>query len=81
MVVLKTSEKFERKLDKADGSMYVQIEKLIDKIIANPQLGKPMRYGRKGTRELYVGSFRLSYAYERLSNTLFLLDLYHKDEQ
>ena len=27
----------------------------------NPELGKPMRYGRKGTRELYIAPFRLSY--------------------
>ena len=33
----------------------------IEKIKANSEVGKPMMYGRKGTRELYIPPFRLSY--------------------
>jgi len=40
-----------------------------------------MRYARKGTRELYIGSYRLAYAYIKDKNKLVFLDLYHKDEQ
>lgn len=40
-----------------------------------------MRYTRKGTRELYVGSFRLSYEYLKEEEIVYILDLYHKDEQ
>jgi mRNA-degrading endonuclease RelE of RelBE toxin-antitoxin system len=40
-----------------------------------------MRFGRKGTRELYVSSFRLSYLYEQDSERIVLLSFYHKDEQ
>nr|AAU82856.1 hypothetical protein GZ1D1_43 [uncultured archaeon GZfos1D1] len=40
-----------------------------------------MKYARKGTRELYVGSFRLSYAYLKDEDKIIFLDLYHKDEQ
>ena len=58
-----------------------RIKKQIRKIIENPETGKPMRYARKGTREVYVGSFRLSYAYLKEENKLIFLDLYHKDEQ
>ena len=36
---------------------------------------------RKGTREVYVGSFRLSYAYRKEKNTIEFLEFYHKDEQ
>jgi mRNA-degrading endonuclease RelE of RelBE toxin-antitoxin system len=78
---IKTSEKFERILNKTDKSLKMQIEKQIDKIIANPEVGKPMRHNRKGTREVYVGSFRLSYAFDAVEQILFLLDFYHKDEQ
>jgi len=39
------------------------IYKKIEKIIQNPEIGKPMRNVRKGTREVYVGHFRLSYAF------------------
>ncbi len=58
-----------------------RIKKQIHKIIEKPDTGKPMRYARKGTREVYVGSFRLSYAYLQDENKLIFLDLYHKDEQ
>ena len=58
-----------------------KVKKQITKIIANPEIGKPMRYARKGTREVYTGSFRLSYAYIPEENKLVFLDLYHKDEQ
>ena len=42
-----------------------------------------MRNVRKGTREVYLGagSFRLSYAYSKESDTIEFLDFYHKDEQ
>lgn len=58
-----------------------RIKKQIRKIIENPETGKPMKYARKGTREVHVGSFRLSYAYIKEENKLIFLDLYHKDEQ
>ena len=51
------------------------------KIISNPEVGKPMKHARKGTRELYVDPFRLSYAYLKAEDKVVLLDLYHKDEQ
>lgn len=73
---------FEHKNKKIkDSSLKTRIEKQIDKIIEDPEIGKPMRYGRKGTREVYVGSFRLSYAYFQLENKIVFLDIYHKDEQ
>ncbi len=58
-----------------------RVKKQIKKIIENPEIGKPMRYARKGTREVYIGSFRLSYAYIKEENKLIFLGLYHKDEQ
>ncbi|KAF5432460.1 mRNA-degrading endonuclease RelE, toxin component of the RelBE toxin-antitoxin system [Candidatus Methanophagaceae archaeon] len=53
----------------------------LKKILENPEIGKTMRYARKGTRELYIGSFRLSYVYLKSENKIIFLDLYHKDEQ
>lgn len=58
-----------------------RIKKQIRKIIENPEIGKPMRYTRKGTREVHVGSFRLSYGYFKEENKLIFLDIYHKDQQ
>ena len=58
-----------------------KIIKQITKIKENPEIGKPMRFGRKGTRELYIPPFRLSYAYDPANKLIYILDLYHKDEQ
>jgi mRNA-degrading endonuclease RelE of RelBE toxin-antitoxin system len=58
-----------------------RIKKQIQKIIKNPEIGKPMKHGRKGTREVYVGSFRLAYSYFAEEQTIVFLDLYHKDTQ
>ncbi len=64
-----------------DTAIKEKIKKQIAKIIENPEIGKPMRYSRKGTRELYIASFRLSYMYSKEENKVILTDLYHKDEQ
>ena len=60
-----------------DNSLRDQIKK----IISNPKAGKPMRYGRKGTREVYIKPFRLSYTYLENENKLIFLDFYHKKKQ
>jgi mRNA-degrading endonuclease RelE of RelBE toxin-antitoxin system len=64
-----------------DISMQEHIKKQTKKIIENPETGKPMRYSMKGLREVYVGSFRLSYHYSKEDNTIMFIDFYHKDEQ
>ena len=73
--------RFVRAIKQLDKSYLERVEKLIIKIIQNPEIGKPMRYARKGTREVYLGSFRLSYAYDLSTEILTFLDIYHKDEQ
>ena len=40
-----------------------------------------MRHNRKGTREIYLHPFRISYAYDKLKDIAIILDFYHKDEQ
>ena len=72
---------FEKIFSKLDNRQKEEVKTRIRKIIASPEVGKPMRYARKGTRELYAGSFRLSYAYIPEENKVIFLDLYHKDEQ
>ena len=72
---------FEKLFSKLDPNQKEKIKTQIRKIIENPEVGKPMRNTRKGTREVYVGSFRLSYAYVPEQNKIIFLDLYHKDEQ
>ena len=64
-----------------DNSLKEKIIKQIEKIKQNPEVGKPMRNVRKGTRELYIKPFRLSYIYLTEKNVVYVLDLYHKKNQ
>ena len=64
-----------------DATFKERVKKQVEKIIENPEIGKPMRYSRKGTRELYVAPCRLAYAYMANENKLVFLDIYHKDKQ
>jgi len=78
---VREAERFTRLSEKLDTSVKIRLEKLMGKIIENPEIGKPMRYVRKGTRELYLGSFRISYEYFKEQELIIFLDIYHKDEQ
>jgi len=64
-----------------DNSIKEKLIKQFKKIRDNPEIGKPMRYSRKGTREVYIGAYRLSYKYVKEEDKIIFLDLYHKDEQ
>ncbi len=75
------TDNFSRELNKIDKSFLDRVEKLIIKIINNPEIGKPMRYNRIGTREVYLPPFRLNYIYNKSRDILIFLDIYHKDEQ
>ncbi|MBU3940412.1 MAG: type II toxin-antitoxin system mRNA interferase toxin, RelE/StbE family [Nanoarchaeota archaeon] len=82
MVAVVYDPPFKRKFKKIkDKSLKTKIYKQIAKIIKNPETGKPMMHTRKGTREVYISPFRLSYSYLEKQNTIVFLELYHKDEQ
>lgn len=81
-MIIDRTNRFIRTLSKIKSSATKdRVTNQIRKIISEPEIGKPMRYTRKGTRELYVAPFRLSYAYLKEENKLVFLDLYHEDEQ
>ena len=82
MVIICFEKKFEDIVRKVkDTVLKEKVKKQIQKIVENPEIGKPMRYARKGTREIYVSPFRLSYAYIQSESKIIFLDLYHKDNQ
>jgi len=74
-------DKFEDIFKRLEGSTKNKVKKQIKKIISNPTIGKPMKYSRKGTREVYVKPYRLSYNYIETENLIEFADLYHKDNQ
>ena len=82
MVEVIFDKKFKELFSKIkDNSVKTKIIKQVEKIKVNPEIGKPMRNVRKGTRELYLKPFRLSYEYFKDKNVVYILDLYHKDKQ
>ena len=62
-----------------DKSLKEKVIKQVSKIKDSPEIGKPMRHDRKGTRELYISPLRLSYKVE--GDIVYILALYHKDLQ
>lgn len=81
-VRIEETKDFSKARDKIKDNLFkLKIKKQIEKILENPEIGKPMKYKRKGTRELYIKPFRLSYAYLQNEKKVILLDVYHKDEQ
>jgi mRNA-degrading endonuclease RelE of RelBE toxin-antitoxin system len=82
MVEIRFDKKFTKIFSKIkDESSRTKIKNQIKKISENPEIGKPMRYGRKGTRELYIPPFRISYSYSVKENIINIADLYHKKIQ
>ena len=73
---------FKKDVSKLKDSLLKQkVKKQIERIVENPEIGKPMRNLLKGTREVYISPYRLAYAYKKNELVLLFLSLYHKDKQ
>lgn len=82
MVTVAYSTTFEKTVRKLrDNRVKERLKVQIQKVVKDPDIGKPMRYSRKNTREVYVPPFRLSYYYNENKDLLVFLALYHKDDQ
>lgn len=82
MVIVEYTDSFKKSIKKIkDVAFSNKIKNQIIKIINQPEIGKPMRYQRKGTRELYIDSYRLAYAYLERQNKIIFLGIYHKNKQ
>ena len=66
---------FIKQTKQLDGFLLQKLKKQIEKIIENPETGKPLKY-RKGERSLYIRPFRLVYVV-RL-NEIILLKFDHR---
>ncbi|MFH0967874.1 MAG: type II toxin-antitoxin system RelE/ParE family toxin [Methanobacteriota archaeon] len=82
MVTVVYELRFKRIISKIhDQDLNNRVKQQINRIVEDPTVGKPMRFFRKNTREVYIPPFRLSYCWQEEQNTLIFLDLSHKDEQ
>ena len=81
MVKTKFENVFKKKYIKLRNPLKSRLDKQLEKDIRKPKVGKPMMFGREGTREVYISPYRLSYFYDKEKNLIVFLDIYHKDEQ
>ena len=82
MVTVAYSSRFEKTIRKIqDTALKERIKAKIIRIVNDPETGKPMRWHRKKTREVYIPPFRLTYCFDKKNDTIVFLALYHKDEQ
>ncbi len=82
MVEIRFDKKFTNIFSKIKDALFrTKIIKQVKKISENPEIGKPMRNIRKGTREISIKPFRLSYSYFPEKEIVYILDLYHKKKQ
>ena len=71
------TEKFERELRKLrDRSVKTRVRNVVQRIIEEPDVGKPLRFELKGERSIRVPPYRLIYAVEL--DTLYLLRFEHR---
>ena len=64
MVGISYDSVFRKKFEKIkDTFTREKVKKQMRKIVEHPRIGKPMMYARKGTREIYIAPYRISYAY------------------
>jgi mRNA-degrading endonuclease RelE of RelBE toxin-antitoxin system len=71
------TKKFERELRKLrDKTIKDRVKDQIEKVLDNPETGKPLRFALKGERSVYVTAYRLIYAVQ--GETLYLLRFEHR---
>jgi len=73
------TDDFERSVKKIrDSLLKERVKSQIRKIISHPDVGKPLRFQRKGERSVRIPPFRLIYAVE--GSTIYFLDFGKRDE-
>jgi addiction module RelE/StbE family toxin len=71
------TKKFERELRKLrNGTFKDRVKDQIEKILDNPETGRPLRFDPKGERSIHVPPYRLIYAVQ--GGTLYLLRFEHR---
>lgn len=72
------TEQFEKNIKSIkDNGVKIKVTKQIEKIIKNPDVGKPLRYVLRGERTVYVKPFRIIYTID--GENLIFLRFEHRD--
>ncbi len=59
-----------------DSSLLEKMRKQIQKIMEDPEFGKPLRYGFKGERTIYAKPYRIIYSFD--NENIYLLRFEHR---
>lgn len=69
---------FERSIKRLkDAALKERVKRQIAEIAGRPEIGKPLKFQKKGERAVRVPPFRLIYAWE--GDTVYLLDFDKRD--
>jgi len=71
-------KKVMKKLRQKDRDLFEQVEGQMEKIVREPELGKPLRHDLKNHRRLHVGSSVILYEFH--AGVLNFLDFDHHDK-
>lgn len=66
-----------KKLKRKDRKTFSEVVSQMEKVIREPEIGKPLRYTLKSHRRVHVGSFVLVYEFH--NDELRFLDFDHHD--
>jgi len=77
MVVIIPSSKFKKSVKHLNDEQRVKLEKVILKILREPDIGKPLKYSR-GERSIRITPFRIVYSFRKDIETLYLLKFEHR---
>jgi len=73
------STAFEKAVKKLrDVALKERVKKQVAEIVERPDIGKPLKFQRKGERSVWVPPFRIIYAWQ--GDTVYLLDFDKRDE-
>lgn len=79
MVRVVYSKEFEQDVKKIrDNALKERLIKQVEKILKNPEIGKPLRYNLKRERSVYVPPYRLVSAF--LDDKIYLLRFRHRED-
>ncbi len=79
---LRVSEHLDKlffKISKKDQLQFNILSKKIEKILENPDLGKPLTANKIGQRRVHLGHFVLTYEVDEKNKIVSLLDYDHHD--
>ncbi|MFH1400678.1 MAG: type II toxin-antitoxin system RelE/ParE family toxin [Nanoarchaeota archaeon] len=78
MVTIVVSSTFKRAVKHLSAEQKEMLESAVHKILADPSLGKPLKYGR-GERSIRMPPFRIIFSFRKDVETLYLLKFEHRD--